>query len=895
MAATLAALGGLAAAAAASSNYSWPSGLGHHRAIITLPPSTTPGAAAWATIPWQRRAVPNATTTAAVLTLASSGATIANAVRAPAGPGVADSEALTFVFMPTARGLPPAPGPQPTPGADGFVRNRGTASSSIVTSCSGQQAGCDCWKAVDGKMLFNNAGGAEGWDSVTQGGIGWLEMDLGGVPATPVTKFGVYSVSQTEDHQWFPVGVALLGRSSPDARWTVLLNTTLVLHPANGTNVLAGWPAEDGRARYFRFEIWSRGGADHNSHSYIKEVQFGHAPQSGPPPPPPHPPPPSPMATEYALYFMPFKHSGGETGLSLQAHYLQNVDTAETSWLQKHNLSASSLKDGSFRARLQEATSVTFECSHPFQSFAPMETVATAASVASMLAKHGGAHDAGPVLFFPTDRSNQIKMSEALPQIWADSGPSKLLTGRAEPGELYALQVGVWNAGETNITITPPDIVITALKSSVDGGGLTIPANATRCFNLGGVDYRGIPFTQSTTIAAHSVGALWFAVDVPVHTQTGNYSGTITIGGLKQQAPAVMQVSLAVWAGPPIPNGGADDLWRMARLGWLDSTVGIDRNITTGFAALQLSQSPESPSVLEATLSGKRTLTIGKSHAGDTVTLLKTIQVQTQPVLATPLTVAADGVQWSASSLPLVAHKDNMSATLISVSKSTDGSLELNSSVVINFDGFIDTTVTVTAVGGSKHLNNVTMATSIPDAASTFFMGLANTGGNRTTRYPDGISWKWAHNKGGENQLWAGSGSAGLRVKLKGQAFDWESPLHMQSTPPKSWGGDNATGGVTALPTATGLAITASTGGVTISAGVPLVFRFDLLVTPLKALNTSRHFRRDRYYQYGYNGLAEPSAIADMGTKVLNLHQGVMLNPCARPLRLHLACWSGSD
>jgi hypothetical protein len=287
MAVTLAALVELAAAgssvAATSSNFSWVAGLGHHRAIITLPPSTVQGAAAWATVPWQRRAVPNATTTAAVLTVASTGAVVANAVRAPAGPGISDSEALTFIFMPTAEGAAPTPpGPPTPPGEDGFVRNHGTASRSIVTSCSGAMAGCECWKAVDGKMLFNDGGGAaEGWDSQTQDGVGWLEMDLGSVPPTPVTKFGVYSVSQADDRRWFPVhnprGVALLGRASPRAPWTVLLNTTVTPSAPTGTNVLSGWPPQHGHVRYFRFEIWSRGKSDpsHSSHSYIKEVQFG--------------------------------------------------------------------------------------------------------------------------------------------------------------------------------------------------------------------------------------------------------------------------------------------------------------------------------------------------------------------------------------------------------------------------------------------------------------------------------------------------------------------------------------------------------------------------------------------------------------------------------------------
>jgi hypothetical protein len=116
-------------------------------------------------------------------------------------------------------------------------------------------------------------------------------------------------------------------------------------------------------------------------------------------------------------------------------------------------------------------------------------------------------------------------MSEALPQIWADSGPSKLLRGKAQPGEVYALQVGVWNSGTTNLTVTPADVLVTALKPSAGGGGGAIPANATRCTNLGGNDYRGVPFTQSVSIAAHRVGALWFAVEVPARASAGTYTG----------------------------------------------------------------------------------------------------------------------------------------------------------------------------------------------------------------------------------------------------------------------------------------------------------------------------------------------------------------------------------
>ena len=207
-----------------------------------------------------------------------------------------------------------------------------------------------CWKAVDGKMLFNDGGGnPEGWDGLarlSEDLVEFLEMDLGSVPATPVVKFGVYSVTKAEDEPWFPThnpaNVTLLARSNTAAPWKTLYSAALTSDPATGANVLTGWPATDGSVRYFRFEILSRGESNGaGSHSYIKEVMFGHHAKSGPPPPPP---PPSPMATEYALYFMPYTDSGGQTGLSLQSHYTQPTKTADPAWARKNNLTDATLR-----------------------------------------------------------------------------------------------------------------------------------------------------------------------------------------------------------------------------------------------------------------------------------------------------------------------------------------------------------------------------------------------------------------------------------------------------------------------------------------------------------------------------------------------------------------------
>jgi hypothetical protein len=45
------------------------------------------------------------------------------------------------------------------------------------------------------------------------------------------------------------------------------------------------------------------------------------------------------------------------------------------------------------------------------------------------------------------------------------------------------------------------------------------------------------------------------------------------------------------------------------------------------------------------------------------------------------------------------------------------------------------------------------------------------------------------------------------------------------------------------------LDVVAYTGPLTVTTD-GVTFRFDTLVTPVKPLETARHFKRDRYYQY---------------------------------------------
>ena len=84
---------------------------------------------------------------------------------------------------------------------------------------------------------------------------------------------------------------------------------------------------------------------------------------------------------------------------------------------------------------------------------------------------------------------------------------------------------------------------------------------------------------------SNNVGVLWFGVSVDATQSPGLYKGTISLSAtlnstVKQQVELSVELTVQD-SKTAIPNAGADDLWRMARLAWLNSDLGIDRNTTS--------------------------------------------------------------------------------------------------------------------------------------------------------------------------------------------------------------------------------------------------------------------------------------------------------------------------
>ena len=98
-----------------------------------------------------------------------------------------------------------------------------------------------------------------------------------------------------------------------------------------------------------------------------------------------------------------------------------------------------------------------------------------------------------------------------------------------------------------------------------------------RCFNLGGTNFLGQALIKSVRVEKGKLQALWFGLDVPRTATRHDSRQDHRHGG---RCFANRQRKLAV-AGAVLDDHGDRDSWRLSRLRWLDSTLGLDDNVVT--------------------------------------------------------------------------------------------------------------------------------------------------------------------------------------------------------------------------------------------------------------------------------------------------------------------------
>jgi Family of unknown function (DUF6067) len=551
----------------------------------------------------------------------------------------------------------------------------------------------------------------------------------------------------------------------------------------------------------------------------------------------------------YAVYYQPYITKG--RGNYPTVVYAAPTTTAEASWAKKFG-------DASRWNGLPRATVLGYEAVDDFDAYTAMERTATQSQVDALLA----AHPSDTLWLFPETRDNAVRMFDALPERWAQRGAGGTLQDSALRGEYLSFQIGLLapRVKVENVTAQLSD-----LKTD---DGAVISARAMTCFNLGGIDMTGKPFTTRVDVSASSVQPLWFGLDVPKDARPGVYRGSILVGAAGM-APQSVPIAITVEQGEAVAHGDSDPS-RLTRLRWLDSTLAQDDTLVKPLTAIAFDGSTLSILGREIELGANGLPVRIRSHFDERMTGFAR---QPLDVLAAPIqlsVVDAQGAHVLATSAKPNVQIDGP-ARVHWQTRGHAGPLWSEVKASLEADGTLSYEIALTATAATR-LSDIQLSLPLGHRASTYELGLGRTG----SASPDMFDWKW-NVQNNQDGAWIGAVNAGLEFHLRDERYQrplntnfyHQQPLLM----PTSWS-NGGQGGIRLRRERDDYLVQGYSGTRTMQAGETLHYNFVLRVTPFKTIDPPAHFAERYFHKYG-----DLDAIKAEGANVVNIHHATPINP----------------
>jgi hypothetical protein len=547
---------------------------------------------------------------------------------------------------------------------------------------------------------------------------------------------------------------------------------------------------------------------------------------------------------EYYIYFLPYDLKKPVNYPN--AVYRKETNTASDEWLK--------LADGA-KANVKIDY---FESYNALNNLYPMEVIATKAETEKLISNAGQK----PYLIFPENRIYPISMDENLPQRWVDKANETSFTGEASRGENFSYQLGIYPFAKKL-----DDIKISF--SELKGQGGVIPASAISCLNTDGISAEGKPFKKTVDVEQGHIQAMWCLVNIPAETKPGKYVGTATITAVGLPAREI-KITLNV-SDKLLKDKGISEPWKQTRLAWLNSTMAQQNAVIKPYIPLKVEGNTIS-------LLGRK-LTLGQNGFPSQINTYFTEEmtsIGTTPnhVLAQPFQFnvkdkAGNIEKWKAAQLKI---KQTEPGTVTWTSTSSNKDVSLNVSARVEFDGFINYQVKVTALNDAS-LSDIQMVIPFSKQASEYMMGLNEKGSKRADNY----EWHWDVAHKNQDGAWIGNVNAGLQFSLRDDKYI--RPLNTNfylSKPlvlPASWGNDGK-GGININSNANGASVTNYSGERSMKKGEVLYYNFTLMITPFHPINTEQQWDMRFYHKY-----SPIDSIKQTGATVINIHHGTAINP----------------
>jgi hypothetical protein len=539
--------------------------------------------------------------------------------------------------------------------------------------------------------------------------------------------------------------------------------------------------------------------------------------------------------TDYYIYYLPYKFRRGWDDARYGKpwnDYLAPAYFADPAWV------ASVEKN---KATLPEAKVERIESRSTFDAFTSMGLIATQNEIASILEKYKDDY-----LVYTEDRAFPIRLPSAISARWARKAPALSFEGNASKNEYYCWQIGLWAVkGEVkNVRV---------IFSDFTSGTDIINKESVTCFNQGGTNWDGKPVSFAVNVPKGKVQALWCGIQIPKNAKAGAYTGTAT---LTAEGLSSRKIKVAIRVNDKfLADKGDGETWRHSRLRWLNSIIGID-------------DSPVKP-YTEMKMSGNRIVASGKTLVIDQNGLPEAININNREVLAKPVSfevITTFGpVAFTAYNLKI---KQGSSGKITWTASSVQSGLKFNCDAAMEYDGCITYNIQLSATDKDIAVLDVRLNTYYAPESAQYFMGTGFGGGLR----PENHTWDW---KGPYDSYWIGGDKSGLHVEFIGDVY--HGPLIADYKPgaPKNWSNEG-TGRITETGSRGQQAILVASTGAKVITKNPIKYGLQLLVTPVRPINSAKHFS-ERYYHSDPKGFTK--AAEEGGANIENIHHARLLNP----------------
>jgi len=343
------------------------------------------------------------------------------------------------------------------------------------------------------------------------------------------------------------------------------------------------------------------------------------------------------------------------------------------------------------------------------------------------------------------------------------------------------------------------------------------------------------------------IRALWIGIQIPENTDAGEYNGTLKLRPDNSGESAV-KISLKI-SDEIIEDHGDNELWRHSRLRWLNSTIGLDDDITAPYVPLKAD--------------GKSVECLGRKVKFAANGLPESIISNSGEILSAPISMTVETdegeIPWQNESISLVKTSPG---TMVWESRSSNQQMKMECQSQMEFDGYVNFRISMSVLKDTD-VNDIRLDIPIKREIAVYMMGMGCEGGYRPKE------WKWVWDeKLANNSIWIGDVSAGLHCKLKGTEDIWELYSLKASGIPKDWN-NSGKGGCEVFEKGDDTVILrAYSGERSLTAGEKLDFCFSFLITPLKPLDPA-HWNQRYYHAY-----VPIETVKESGANIINVHHG---------------------